>query len=57
MNHYNKKHEIILEILEAQSYVDMLLNLYGNYVIQKALSEAREPELSVLIKVRVEARW
>jgi len=42
---------IIMEILEADSYVEMLLNLYGNYVIQKALSEAAEPELSILIKV------
>lgn len=51
LNTYEKKHMIIMEILEADSYVEMLLNLYGNYVIQKALSEAAEPELSILIKV------
>jgi len=45
-----------MEILEAQSYVDMLLNLYGNYVIQKALSEALEPELSMLTKVSIEVK-
>ena len=40
-----------MEVLQADNYVEMLLNLYGNYVIQKALSEAMEPELTVLIKV------
>lgn len=45
---------IIRELLQADSYVDMLLNLYGNYVIQKALSEAMEPDLSLLVKVGTE---
>ena len=53
---YEKKQAIILEILEADSYVEMLLNMYGNYVIQKALNEAMEPEHSQLIKVRIEYR-
>ncbi len=51
MNTYPKKVAIIREILEADSYVNMLLSLYGNYVIQKALGEAQEPEHSLLVKV------
>jgi hypothetical protein len=29
----------------------MLINPYGNYVIQKALAEAYEPELGLMLKV------
>lgn len=52
LNTYEKKQQLIREILLIDSYTDMLVNPYGNYVIQKALSEALDPELTQLLKVR-----
>lgn len=53
LNSYDKKLLIIKEILLIESYTDMLINPYGNYVIQKTLSEALDPELSLLLKVNI----
>lgn len=41
---------MVEEILTADSYYDFLLDQYGNYVIQKALSVAVEPFFSEFIE-------
>ena len=40
---------MVKEIMQANSFFDFLLDQYGNYVIQKALSVAVEPFFSEFI--------
>ena len=44
------KEAMVLEILSAESFYDFLLDQYGNYVIQKSLSVAQEPNFSNFIE-------
>lgn len=43
------KEAMVKEIMQANSFFDFLLDQYGNYVIQKALSVAVEPFFSEFI--------
>jgi len=49
-NSEDVKEEMVKEILNAPSFYDFLLDQYGNYVIQKSLSVAREPFFSQFIE-------
>ncbi len=42
---------LIEELLLLDSFTEVLLNPYGNYVIQKALEEAPEEQQHRLLKV------
>ena len=44
------KEAMVKEIMQAGSFFDFLLDQYGNYVIQKALSVAVEPVFSEFIE-------
>mmetsp|Transcript_25041 Transcript_25041/g.24503 ORF Transcript_25041/g.24503 Transcript_25041/m.24503 type:complete len:169 (+) Transcript_25041:2251-2757(+) len=41
---------MVSEILGAESFYDFLLDQYGNYVIQKSLSVAKEPDFTQFIE-------
>ena len=43
---------IVNELLTLNSYLSMLLNPYGNYVVQKALEQATVEQREQLLKVR-----
>ncbi len=46
-----KREQIVEEISRLDSYVDTLLNPYGNYVVQKALEYASESLRSKMLAV------
>ena len=49
-NSLEVKEAMVLEILSADSFYDFLLDQYGNYVIQKSLSVAQEPNFTLFIE-------
>eukprot|EP00830_Metopus_es_P013151 TRINITY_DN3143_c0_g1_i2.p1 TRINITY_DN3143_c0_g1~~TRINITY_DN3143_c0_g1_i2.p1 ORF type:complete len:522 (-),score=86.42 TRINITY_DN3143_c0_g1_i2:4-1512(-) len=49
-NEKEKKEQIIDEVLTVESYLSLLLDPYGNYVIQKALDFSTEKQRHFLLK-------
>ena len=46
---------MVEEMLTAHSYLEFLLDQYGNYVIQKTLAVANKEHLKLLLVVRLPA--
>ena len=51
MNNQNLKDKIIAKIIESNSIINLLSDKFGNYIIQKSLSNANPEDFNTIIKI------